>query len=161
MQIAIAETEEERRAVYHFRYAVYVEEMGRYRSVADHAQRMLVEPCDAHSQIFYAAEDGEVVATLRLTCGADAPLPPRMIAQYSLVPFLAELPADVIAVGERGMVAPRLRGSDLYLQLIGASLGFVNDRRIQLTFGDCEPHLLNLYLGLGYRTYSKRNVNSP
>jgi len=27
-------------------------------------------------------------------------------------------------------------------------------------FGDCEPHLLNLYLGLGMRTYSKTNVNS-
>src|SRR5262249_24366379 len=64
------------------------------------------------------------------------------------------------AVGERGMVAPHVRGSDLFLRLLGATFRFVNERRIQLTFGDCEPHLLNLYLGLGYRTYSQRNVNS-
>ena len=30
-----------------------------------------------------------------------------------------------------------------------------------MLFGDCEPHLLNLYLSLGFRTYSKQNFNSP
>jgi CRP-like cAMP-binding protein len=38
---------------------------------------------------------------------------------------------------------------------------FVNRRRIQLIFGDCEPHLLNTYQALGFRTYTERNVNSP
>lgn len=158
--IALAETEEEKRAVYRFRYDIYVEEMGKYRSVADHAQRMFYEPCDAHSRIFYATENGEVVATARATWGGDAPLPQRMIEQYQLEPFLAELPQSAISVGERGMVTPRLRGTDLFLQLIGTSLRFANEHRIQLCFGDCEPHLLNLYLGLGQRTYSKKNVNS-
>ncbi|MBI3785314.1 MAG: cyclic nucleotide-binding domain-containing protein [Deltaproteobacteria bacterium] len=160
IQIALAETEEEKRAVYRFRYSVYVEEMGKYRSVADHEQRLFYEPCDAHSRIFYAAENGEVVATARSTWGGDAPIPQRMIDQYQLEPFLAELPQSAISVGERGMVVPRLRGTDLFLRLIGASLRFANEKRIQLCFGDCEPHLLNLYLGLGQRTYSKKNVNS-
>ena len=158
--IAIAETEAEKHAVYRFRYDIYVEEMGKYRSVADHAQRLFQEPCDAHSRLFYATQGGEVVATARLTWGGDAPLPARMIEQYGLAPFLAELPESAISVGERGMVAPALRGTDLFLRLIGASLRFANEHRIQVCFGDCEPHLLNLYLGLGQRTYSKRNVNS-
>jgi hypothetical protein len=160
IQIAIAETEDEKRAVYRFRYSIYVEEMGKYKAVADHAQRLFYEPCDAHSRIFYATENGEVVATARTTWGGDAPIPQRMIEQYQLAPFLAELPQSALCVGERGMVVPRLRGTDLFLQLIGASLRFANEHRIQLCFGDCEPHLLNLYLGLGYRTYSKKNVNS-
>ncbi len=160
MHIGIAETEEERRAVYRLRYDVYVEEMGRYRSVADHEQRMLYEDCDEQSRISYAAVDGEVVATARLTWGGDAPLPQRMVDQYGLAPFLAELPASAIAVGERGMVRPHLRGSDVLLKLMGAGMQFANEKRIQLVFGDCEPHLLNLFLSLGQRTYSKRNVNS-
>jgi len=160
IRIAIAETEDEKRAVYRFRYSIYVEEMGKYRSVADHEQRLFYEPCDAHSRIFYATENGEVVATARATWGGDAPLPQRMIEQYGLAPFLAELPQSAISVGERGMVVPRLRGTDLFLRLIGASLRFANEHRIQVCFGDCEPHLLNLYLGLGQRTYSKKNVNS-
>jgi predicted GNAT family N-acyltransferase len=160
MRFGIAETAEEKQAMYRLRYDVYVEEMGRYRSVADHAQRMLYEDCDEQSRISYAEIDGEVVATARLTWGGDAPLPQRMIDQYSLAPFLAELPPSAIAVGERAMVRPHLRGTDLLLKLMGAGMQFANDNRIQLVFGDCEPHLLNLYLGLGQRTYSRRNVNS-
>ncbi|HVN84355.1 MAG TPA: cyclic nucleotide-binding domain-containing protein [Candidatus Binatia bacterium] len=157
----MAETEEEKRAVYRFRYRIYVEEMGKYHSVADHQQRLFYEPVDAQSRIFYATENGEVVATARSTWGGDAPLPQRMIEQYQLAPFLSEVPQSAISVGERGMVVPRLRGTDLFLRLIGESLRFANEHRIQLCFGDCEPHLLNLYLGLGQRTYSKQNVNSP
>ena len=160
MHIGIAETDEEKRAVYRLRYDVYVGEMGRYQSVADHAQRMLYEDCDEQSRISYASIDGEVVATARLTWGGDAPIPQRMVDQYGLAPFLEELPASAIAVGERAMVRPRLRGTDLLLKLMGAGMQFANNNRIQLVFGDCEPHLLNLYLGLGQRTYSKTNVNS-
>ena len=160
MHIGIAETEEEKRAVYRLRYDVYVEEMGRYRTVADHAQRMLYEDCDARSRISYAAIDDEVVATARITWGGDGPLPQRMIDQYGLAPFLAEVPASAIAVGERAMVRPHLRGTDLLLKLMCQGMHFANEHRIQLVFGDCEPHLLNLYLGLGQRTYSKTNVNS-
>lgn len=160
MHIGIAETEEEKRAVYRLRYDVYVEEMGRYQTVADHKQRMLYEDCDGHSRISYASIDGEVVATARLTWGGDAPIPQRMIDQYGLAPFLAELPASAIAVGERAMVRPHLRGTDLLLKLMRGGMQFANENRIQLVFGDCEPHLLNLYLGLGQRTYSKTNVNS-
>lgn len=160
IRIAVAETQDERDAVYRFRYAIYVEEMGKYRSVADHRRRMLFEPEDAQSRITYAEQDGVVVATARGTWGGVAPLPPRMVEQYGLAPFLEELPQSAISVGERGMVAPHLRGTDLFLKLIGSGLRFANEKRIQLCFGDCEPHLLNLYIGLGQRTYSKRNVNS-
>jgi hypothetical protein len=72
-----AETEDEKRAIYRFRYDVYVEEMGRYASVADHENRLLVEPEDETGRIFYAAQDGEVVGTSRLSWGGDAPFSDR------------------------------------------------------------------------------------
>jgi hypothetical protein len=161
MYIGIAETEEERRAVYRLRYDVYVEEMGRYQTVADHDQRMLYEDVDKQSRISYASIDGEVVATARLTWGGDGAFPQRMIDQYGLAPFLDELPADAIAVGERAMVRPHLRGTDLLFKIMISGRDWISERRIQLIFGDCEPHLLNLYLSLGQRTYSKKNINSP
>ena len=160
MYIGVAETEEERRAVYRLRYDVYVEEMGRYQTVADHANRMLYEEVDEQSRISYAKVDGEVVATARLTWGGVGPFPQRMIDQYSLAPFLAELPAEAIAVGERAMVRPHLRGTDVLLKMMIRGIQWVNERRIQLIFADCEPHLLNLYLGLGQRTYASTNINS-
>ena len=82
--IHIAETKEEKRAVYRFRYDVYVEEMGRYHGTADHENRLLVEPEDEYSRITYAAEGGKVVATARFTWGGDAPFPARQIEQYGL-----------------------------------------------------------------------------
>jgi hypothetical protein len=155
-----AESEAERRAVFRFRYDVYVEEMGRYRDVADHENRLFFEPEDEYSRISYVAEGGRIVGTARLTWGALAPIPERMIRQYGLEPFLRELPPEAIAVGERGMIAPDRRGSDLLLEMLGRGIRFANEHRIQLTFGNCEPHLLNSYLSLGHRPYSHDNVNS-
>ena len=42
--IYLAETQEEKEAVYRFRYEIYVTEMGRYTQAADHARKMLYEP---------------------------------------------------------------------------------------------------------------------
>ncbi len=58
------------------------------------------------------------------------------------------------------MIEPGYRGTNLLFRLFTAYLAFVNERRIQLLFGDCEPHLLNVYQGLGFRTYTRKNVNS-
>ncbi len=155
-----AETEDEKQAVYRFRYDVYVEEMGRYGATADHANRRLVEPEDATARIFYAAEDGAVVATSRFCWGGDAPFSTRLIEHYQLAPFLAEMAPERIAVGERGMVVPRLRGSEIFRELGHFTRHFISKNRIELIFGACEPHLLSLYVGQGCRTFSTRNVNS-
>src|SRR5262245_1136904 len=156
-----AETEEEKLAVYRLRYDIYVEEMGRYRGAADHERRLLVESEDQTARIFYAAPEGEVVATSRLSWGGDAPFSARQVDQYELAPFLAELPPEAIVVGERLMVVRRLRGGSIWAQLTARSRRFVQENRVQLLFGACEPHLLSLYLGRGARPYAKRNINSP
>jgi hypothetical protein len=156
----LAETEEEKNAVYRFRYDIYVAEMGRLAGVADHDRKMLIEAEDESARIFYAAVDGEVVATSRFSWGGDAPFTQRLIDLYMLEPFLAELPPDAMAVGERGMVKPELRGSPIFRELGEFSSKFVSDNRIQLIFGICEPHLLSLYVSQGMRTYSKKNISS-
>ena len=157
-----AETDEEKLAVYRFRYDVYVEEMRRYGGVADHERRILVEPEDETAQIFYAAQEGKgVIATSRMNWGGDGPFSARQIEHYRLEPFLAEVPLAALSVGERGMVAPDLRGGDTFRQLGRETRRFASEKRIQLAFGACEPHLLSLYLGQGFRTYAEKNINSP
>lgn len=159
--IHLAESDAEKEAVYRLRYDIYVEEMGRFRGLADHAGRRLVEPEDATARIFYGAEaDGTVVATMRLSWGGDAPFSERLIENYQLEPFLAEMAPERIAIGERGMVTPRLRGSEIYRELGLCSRRFASEKRIELIFGACEPHLLSLYVGQGWRTFSKKNLNS-
>ena len=156
--IQLAESDAEKEAVYRLRYDVYVQEMGRYGASADHANRRLTEPEDETGRIYYAAKDGRVVATQRLSWGGDAPFSSRLIEQYQLAPFLAEMAPERIAVGERAMVIPALRGSALFRELQQASHSLISENRVELVFGCCEPHLLSLYVGQGCRTYSKRNI---
>jgi len=153
-------TPEQLREVFSFRYDIYVEEMGRYRSIADHEQRTFAEAEDDTARVFYATDGEHVVATMRLNWGGDALICDRQIEQYDLARFLRNIPCEQMIVGERFMVVRSQRGTDLIFRLFQTYLKFVNDKRIQLMFGDCEPHLLNLYLGMGFRTYAGRNVNS-
>jgi predicted GNAT family N-acyltransferase len=159
-EVGVAETPEEKDEVYRFRYSVYVEEMGRYQGSADHEGHRLVEPEDDTSWVFYAKEGDKVVGTARLSWGARG-FSPRQIDEYSLDPFLAEVPHEHLAIGERVMVTPRLRGTGLVDQLMDArnDVAIAHDVRIQ--FSACEPHLLSLYLGQGRRTYATKNINSP
>jgi hypothetical protein len=159
-EVGRAETTEAKEAVYRFRYTVYVEEMGRYQDTADHEGRRLVEPEDEQSWIFFARDGDEVIATARLSWGGHG-FSTRQIEEYSLAPFLADVPHEFLAVGERVMVMPKYRGTGLIDQLLDdRHAGAVNyDVRIQ--FSACEPHLLSLYLGQGRRTYADRNINSP
>lgn len=160
-EIRPAISQQDRQNVFRFRYDTYVEEMGRYRSAADHVAREFCEPEDATARIFIATQGDRTVGAMRLNWGGDAPLCPRQIEQYGLAPFLDAIPREQVIVGERFMVAPDHRGTDLIFRLFKTYLGFVNENRVQVMFGDCEPHLLNLYIGMGFRTYSARNVNSP
>src|SRR5262245_16251634 len=112
IEFRIATTDEERTALYRFRYRVYVEEMGRYRDTADHERQMLIDEEDERSWNFVAWDGDQVVASNRLTWGPHG-FSDRQIEEYRLAPFLAELPASVLVVGERTMVAPEYRGTDL------------------------------------------------
>jgi predicted GNAT family N-acyltransferase len=154
-----AETEDELEAVYRFRYDVYVEEMGRYQGAADHANRRFCEPEDGHSWIFFAREGDEVVATGRLTWGG-AGFSERQIHHYHLERYVEELPPEMMMVGERLMVAPRLRGTGLVEELLARTSELNPGHDIRVNFGACEPHLLSLYIGMGLRTYAPKNINS-
>ena len=159
VEVFRAQSEQDREELFRFRYAVYVEEMGRYRRIADHAGRRLVEPEDAHSILYGAREHERVVGTSRLTFGA-AGFSPRQIDQYSLAPFLSEVPARLMAIGERLMLAPHLRGSTVRSKLRELQLEDIEAGGVRLVFGNCEPHLLSMNLAAGGRTYAERNVNS-
>ncbi len=159
-EVGLAETEEQKEAVYRFRYSVYVEEMGRYQDSADHAGKRLVEPDDDRSFIFYARDDDRVVGTARLTWGGHG-FSDRQVDEYSLGPFLDELPHEHIAVGERVMVTPGLRGTGLVDELMARRNDTALEHDVRIQFSACEPHLLSLYLGQGRRTYATKNINTP
>lgn len=159
VEIHVASTTEEREAVFRFRYEVYVDELGRYRAVADHQRRQLADPEDDRSWLVYASAGGEVVASLRVTWGGQG-FSRRHIDQYQLAPFLTELRPEVMAVGERTTVSPRWRGTDLFSALGAPTSALCAAHDVRIVFGACEPHLLSFY-ARHQRPHGTRNINSP
>ena len=154
-----AASADEIEAVQRLRYTVYVEELGRYRDVADRTSRTFAEPEDDHSWIFYARDGDDVVAATRMTWGGDG-FSARQIDQYQLAPFLEDIPPALIAVGERNSVLPSYRGTGALDEMLQYSRPFIDEHDLRLVFGCCEPHLLSLYLGMGQRPYAEHNINS-
>lgn len=159
VEVFRAQSDRDREELFEFRYSVYVEELGRFRRTADHERHRLVEPEDASSVLYGAREGSQVVGTTRLTFGADG-FSQRQINGYGLAPFLAEVPVRLMAVGERLMVAPHLRGSTVTEQLRDLWQQDADARGVRLIFGACEPHLLSMHVSAGGRTYAERNINS-
>jgi hypothetical protein len=159
IEIAEATTPEEREAVFRFWYSVYVGELGRYRSVADHAKRELRDSEDDRSRILYAVDDGEVIAAQRTSWGGDG-FSDRQIRQYNLQPFLDELPHEWIGIGERTMVAASHRGGTVYADLAARTTPMAEAQGVQISFGACEPHLVSYYAGFGMCPYAMRQFFS-
>jgi hypothetical protein len=157
LKIQLATTDEEREAVYRFRYPIYVGEKGFLLDAADHERRRLVDPEDDRSWIVYAENDGEIVASTRVTWGG-AGLSARQIEQYGVESFLAELPAERLAVGERVMIARQWRGAELLAQLATVLDPLMKQHGVLVMFGCCEPHLISYYCRY-QRPHGTRNIN--
>ncbi len=155
-----ATTAAEIEAVQRLRYAVYVEELGRYQDVADTASGRLAEPGDKHSWIFYARDGDEFVVATRMTWGGDR-FSERQIDQYQLRPFLEEIPPALMGVGERNSVLPAYRGTGVFDDLVQHGRPHIDAYDLRVVFGCCEPHPLSLFVGMGQRPYADHNINSP
>ena len=158
--IAFAETREEREAIYRQRYEVYAEEMHLYKSTADHERKMFTDPFDEGSRLLYARAGDQVVGSLRAHPGFDRPIPEPYQGVYDLQRFASFVPADQMSVINRLMISKSYRQTRVSFRLVEAIYEFGLQHGTQLAFIACGPHLLNLYLTLGFRTYT-RNFSDP
>ncbi len=160
-EFGFAETPGEIAGVQGLRYDVYVEELGRYGDKADHERRLFVEPEDAYSWLVYARDGDTYLGAGRLTWGGNPEgFSARQLEQYRLQPFLDDMPASLMGVGERLMVRPEFRGTPLLPEMLDWASQATESYGVRLSFGACEPHLLSLYVSQGHMTYADKNINS-
>lgn len=158
--IKVAQSEEEREQVFRLRYDTYVAEMNMFAPVADHVAHRLTDSHDEHSQLLIASAGGEPVGTLRLTFGADGAFSDEFQATYGMDAFFPVVPGEAMVVSTRFIVRAAYRGTALPFQLIAAATRIGAARGVELAFCDCQPHLLNLYMRLGFRVY-RPTYNDP
>jgi len=148
MRIAIAKTEAERTSIYRLRYETYIEELGWESPYADHKRRWLKDPMDESANLFGAFENGVAVATMRTNYGRDSDLEP-----YRSLFGLAEDERDAISVTSRLVVRADHRRSRLFLEVIQEALERAIADGVYVTYIDCEPAKVRLYLRLGFTVH--------
>ena len=153
-RIGFATTPEERERIFRFRYRIYVEEMGKRPSYADHNKKILTDEMDNESAaIGYAADGDEIVATIRWNQGAVGKIPETWRSIYALNRFSRYSP-DAFGFSSRLMLAPEWRGSLVLNSLLAALYRRGREAGALFDFINCSPSLIELYEQLGYRRYT-------
>ena len=156
-----ANTRAELDAVYRLRYEVYVEEMQIFGDVADHENRVLIGPNDHTARILYAKIDNEIVGSLRLNLGKDAPFSHELESTYNLQNFRQAIDDDQMLILTRFMVKPEYRGTSIAHQMICQVAELCVEEDIEVSFCDCQPHLVRYYQRIGFRSYECPVYNDP
>jgi hypothetical protein len=151
--IKLAETADEREQIYRLRYETYVAEMNDFTSIVDHPTRRLTDIYDERSMLLAAYADGHAVGTLRLTSGVDMPFSDELVETYAIDTFFPFVAPDAMAVVSRFAVRETHRGTPTPFHLVVEALRIGMQRRWELLFCDCQPHLIHLWGSLGCRPY--------
>jgi len=159
--VYIAQTVEERQAVFAFRYAVYATELGRKLGNADHGSQVLHDEEDdkPYTTLLYTQDGtGRLTGTIRVRHWESGQVPEKDWAAFSMERFdgldklrTAEIGRLMIERGQRGQVGMLSMACAVY-QLCAGELA------IDCAFINCATGLVRHYRLLGFRTYAGRMV---
>lgn len=157
IEVRLARSKEDLMKLFRFRYAIYVEEMGRKPKHANHAAQTVEEPLDSTGHNMIALEDGQIVGALRANIGAETEF-----GEYSDLYEMRRagtwFPVHV-SMTSKFMVAPPHRSGTVAVRLALACFEFGCAQDIYFDFMDTNPHLEATYRRLGYRAYKGRAVH--
>lgn len=153
MEIRIATTPEEKEEIYRLRYEAYVEELGWKFDDADDENKRLKDPEDDYETLYYAFDDGRMVATCRQHHGAGR-LDEETRAKYALDKF-AEFGDEAFGFTYRLVVLPEYRGTTVLIRLLLEVYEDVWKKGVKFTFCYCRPRLINVYERLGFVRYKE------
>lgn len=152
-----AKTIEEKEYVYRLRYDIYISEMNRTQTYADHTKKRIYEPIDDHARLLICFDEEKPVGTLRLNLRKEGVLECEEL--YDLEKFSPFYPNQV-TMSTKLMVLPEYRSS-MATSLLTSNAYYINRQENCLfDFIDTNPHLVRLYSQVGYRIY-KENISHP
>jgi predicted GNAT family N-acyltransferase len=153
--INVAQTEAERNAIYEFRYQVYIEEMGKPYTQADHERRRLSDPLDEKATLLYSTRGGKIVSTIRINWGEDVRAFGTFAKSCNLAMFQC-FPTQALSFCSRLMVHRDHRYSALAAALSIAAYQLGREQGVQFNFAHCAPRLVRLFERMGFRQYTQR-----
>lgn len=151
--IRLASSDADRACAYSLRYELYVEHQRLFSDVADHEQRWLRDKADDHAAIWVAELEGEVVGTGRLHWGKELPFDAEVRETFDVDAFTDIIEESEIGVASRLLVRPAHRDTLVSVLLVVNMMQAVVERGTELVLADCEPHLVNTWIRLGFRPF--------
>ena len=154
-KVNIVTTQDEREALYRFRYEIYVEELKRDYPDADHERRWLRDHDDEqdYSVNLYLGPLDHIVGVVRLLIWPAGEIPEDYYRLFSMETFPG-LEDFVTAEMGRLMVRPTSRGGAVFPSLINAVYEHLVARDVQFCFLYCVPGLVKHYRRtIGARPY--------
>ncbi len=160
LRVERAETAEERRRVFAFRYRIYVDEMGIRTPEADTKARLLSDPLDERAVLWMLTDGDDVLGTLRVLALRDLPEPGPLIERYAIGRAVEAFGEEAICISGRFMLDSDLRRGTAILRLLRAAFQDALARGIRLNYGDCSPSLLPFYERMGFRRYTRAFIDT-
>lgn len=136
-----------------FRYAIYIEELGKPLASADHKTRRLPDPADPSAFHFtFHGHSGEIVGCVRLHLHPR--LPQGVVQQLGLADFERQHDRPFGYVSKL-MVAKGFRGGAVSVALMKAMVEFGHGapNHGEVAFFHCHPKLVRLYEKFGFRRF--------
>jgi CRP-like cAMP-binding protein len=155
-----AETDEEREAIYRFRYQIYIEEL-KYNYEADHERKWLRQEEDDQptTTLLYTGRPDDITSTVRVRAWKPGEVPPAVFALTSMDRFPGIEGLGVSHIG-RMMIRRSLRGKLVLPSLLAGGYEFlVGEKGADLAFLDCVPGIVRHYRQLGARPYGGRLID--
>ncbi len=158
IKISIANTPEEKYAVYRFRYSVYIEEMGLKLPAIDHNNKILFDELDDWGLTLYAQIGTEIIGTQRINIG---PLPmfPQDLRQILCLDrfeqFHNRKGFKNFAYTSKLMVGETYRNSVAMYLLMVKAYELCCMHQVQFCFGICNFHLLRIYEQFGCQRFGR------
>lgn len=163
-EIHIAVTQQEKEAIFHFRYQIYVEEMEKSVEHADYKNHSIYDAMDDFSTILYAlSDDNEIIGTLRVTFAPAEKFPQEISNIFHMPAFeniCGESNSNHLALSTKLAIQNEYRSSTVLYLLLAKAYEIARQRKIQFNFGGANPYMLPLYEQMGYRQYTK-NFTDP
>ena len=156
LEIKIANSNEEKEAIYKFRYDIYITEMKR-ATCADHENNLVKDWMDETGVQIYAVKDKELVGIVRTNKRRHGSV--EFESDYLLNSF-SELYPDKISTTTKLMVKKIHRKDIITFKLISNIYEYGIHSDISLDFINVNSPLEKFYQKMGYRKY-KSNFNHP
>lgn len=140
--------------VFRFRYKIYVEELHRPQSYADHTARTIIDPMDATAHHGVAFDGDDIVAVIRLNFVRDGNTDPYF--RFYEIDKLTPSDQAVATICTRNMIAPAHRGTSLSFRMLKLMYLLALEHGSAFCYIDVNEPLLPLFERIGCKPLFKK-----